>query len=80
MHKYTATIDIPHFQNPEDLEHFIDGLRAYAHPKLVITAEATSKRELVQNVANELSSFWRGDTFTAAWWAERFKLTRRRKT
>lgn len=77
---YTAELDIP--LGGVDLDRFVDGLRAYGYPKITVTFETElSRRELIENVANEMSEFWRhgGDYMEKSWWQRVLSRGRRTK-
>lgn len=77
MPKYEAEFDIPMGLSPEDLAHFIEGLRAFGYPKIIFRVEGVSKARVAVDVSNELSHWWlRTGKYTDSWFYEKLRAIR----
>jgi hypothetical protein len=79
MTKYEAELEIP--MNIHDLDAFVEALRAYGHPKIVVRFETSeshrTKKAIAADVANELSTFWgHAGTYGTEWWLGRLEAIR----
>jgi hypothetical protein len=78
MAKYETELEIPLYG---DIDKFIESLRAFGHPKIVVRFETDpdmkSKRAIAHTVADELSSWWFDFyRFTEDWWMDNLKPIR----
>jgi hypothetical protein len=53
-HVYEAEVELP--TNPEDLYEFVEALRQYAHPRLIVRIPADSKAEAASLLAESSTS------------------------
>lgn len=77
MPKYEAEFEIPLFLHGEDLEHFVDALREYGHPKIIFRVEGDSRSEVINEVANSTSNWW--PSFDHEWWQRKLRVLRGKK-
>lgn len=58
MPKYEAEIEIPFFHDAGDFERWIEALREFGHPKILLRTEGPSRKVAVEEMANSCSVWW----------------------
>lgn len=78
MTKYEMEMEIP---MTGDVAHFIEALREFGHPKIVLRVETdeetNTKRKIAAEVSNSVSSWWGwGGRYSTEWFENRLKAIR----
>jgi hypothetical protein len=77
MTKYEMEMEIP---MTGDVAHFIEALREFGHPKIVLRVETdeetNTKHKLAAEVSNSMSSWWGNYYLSTEWFENRLKAIR----
>lgn len=77
MTKYKMEMEIP---MTGDVAHFIEALREFGHPKIILRVETNeetnTKHKVAAEISNSVSSWWGNYSFSTGWFEMRLKAIR----